>query len=287
MESQATVETACPERSEGDKNLLYLYCLFKGPASLASQKGIDGVNSIFVLCYQDLCALVSQVPTHAYNEQTLNRQIEDLEWLIPKANRHEEIVRYVMGVHPVIPVKFGTLYASRERVLDVLCNGYDEFDAFLDFIRDKEEWGIKVYTDEGADKTVGREGGLAPTNLLIEQLDKEIAAAPLGKAYLLQKKRENLIRQQSTGILNHLSNQLYQQMLSYAVEGRRNKLLSKQATGKAVDMLLNAAFLLNKREVETFKEKLEALAATAEYDAFSFEMSGPWPCYNFCPEFHI
>lgn len=281
MESQATVET--------DKNLLYLYCLFKGPASLSSQKGIDGVNTIFVLCYQDLCALVSRVPTHAYNEQTLNRQIEDLEWLIPQANRHEEIVRYAMGFHPVIPVKFGTLYASRERVLDVLRNGYDEFDAFLDFIRDKEEWGIKVYTDEGVDKktTVGREGGLAPTNVLIEQLDKEIASAPLGKAYLLQKKRENLIRQQSTGVLNNLSNQLYQQMLSYAVEGRRNKLLSKQATGKAVDMLLNATFLLPTREVETFKEKVEALAATSEYDALSFEISGPWPCYNFCPEFHI
>jgi hypothetical protein len=275
-------------------NPLYLYCLFKGPPSLSPQKGIDGVNATFTLSRKDLCqsgsrasafqicALVSEVPASEYNEQTLNCRLEDLQWLIPRASCHEGIVRYAAAFHPVIPVRFGTIYTSRESVREMLSRGLNEFGAFLDYISDKQEWGIKVYTDEDTARKA-----VETTDELLEQLDKQIAAASPGKAHLLQKKRASLIRQQSLSLLNHLSESIYQELLLWAVEGRRNKLLSKSATGKADEMLLNAVFLLNTQEVKTFKEKVDAIATSHERDALSFELSGPWPCYNFCPEFQI
>jgi hypothetical protein len=260
---------------------IYLYCFFKGPSSLSPQKGIDGANDTIVLAYKELCALVSPVPSDEYNEETLNRRISDLEWLAPKVKRHEEIVRYAMGSHPVIPVRFGTIYATEERLLQVLRGGYDEFSSHLDFITGKEEWGIKVYAEEGA----GRKMAEASSEV-IGQLDERISsAASSGQAYLLRKKRENLIREQSIDLLSVLSDTIFQQLSSRCIYARRNKLLSKDATGIQAEMILNAAFLLDQLDVEAFKEEVDALAATYEGDALYFEISGPWPCYSFCPEF--
>jgi len=76
-------------------------------------------------------------------------------------------------------------------------------------------------------------------------------------------------------------------MLSWSIEGQRNKVLGKNSTGKKSNMMLNAAFLLNKLDVRAFKEKVDALAANYKSDRLSFEISGPWPCYNFCPDFDM
>jgi hypothetical protein len=262
---------------------LYLYCFFKGPFSLSPRKGIGDANATAVLCYGDLCALVSRVPIDEYNEEALEQQMRDLEWLAPRVRRHEEIIRYAMKIHPVIPVRFGTIYASDERVLEILREGHDQFCSHFDFISDKEEWGVKVYAEEYAGRRT-----IESSSKLIAELDEQISAAEsMGQSYLLKKKRGNAIRQQSIDFLNDLSSRLYQQILSWSVEGRRNKVLSKQATGKGGDMILNAAFLLNTKDVEDFKKRIDALAAGYSSDAFSFEISGPWPCYSFCPEFNL
>lgn len=272
MENRTTIETG--------KNI-YLYCFFKGPSFLIPQEGIDGINATMVFFYRDLCALVSPVAIDEYNEQTLNRQIEDLGWIVPKVKRHDDIVRYVMEFHhPVIPVRFGTIYTSNERLLGVMRNGYDELCSCLDFLDGKEEWGVKVYAKEGAGGKV-----MEDFSKPIRQLDREISSATPGQAYLLRKKRAELVRQQSDSVFDNIAREIYQLLLSWSIKGRRNKLLSKRATGKESEMILNAAFLINKLDVAVFKEKIDLLADSYERDAFSFGISGPWPCYNFCPEF--
>lgn len=262
---------------QNPESYIYLYCFFKGPSSLLPQRGIDRINTTFVLSYKDLCALVSPVGINEYNEQALSRLVENLQWLAPIAKRHEEIIRYVMGFHPVIPIKLGTIYVNSERLMEILRGSHDKLCSYLDFVNDKEEWGIKVY----AGKDAGRkkiEGSIE----LIGQLDAKITSVTPGQAYLLKKKRGNLIHQHSIDFLNHIAGIIYQQILPWAVEGRRNKILSKQATGKESNMILNAAFLFNKLDVEAFKEQINDLAAGYIDDGLSFEINGPWPCYNFC-----
>jgi hypothetical protein len=264
-------------------NNLYLYCFFKGSSSLSPRKGIDNANDTTVLCYENLCALVSPVPIDEYNEEALEHRLVDLEWLTPRVKRHEEIIRYAQRVHPVIPVRFGTIYASDERILAVLREGYDRFCSYLDFISGKEEWGVKAYAKEYA----GRRA-IEATSELIDELDERISSAGSGgQVYLLKKKRENIIHQQSVDFLNNLSNKIHQQILSWSVEGRKNKVLSRRATGKDGDMILNAAFLLDTKDVEDFKERIDTLAAEYSADNLFFEISGPWPCYSFCPDFNF
>lgn len=256
---------------------LYLYCFFAGPPAVAPEQGLEGTHPTGVLSYRDVCALVSCVPLPEYNEQTLNRRLADLPWLTARVKRHEEIVRAVRGLHPVIPVKFGTIYLSAARVLEALQRHYQEFRAFLTFIRDKEEWGMKVFANGEPEHT------LPDASALTCELDRKLATATPGEAYFLRKKRHNLLRQHVLQRLDALSHQIYQQVLSWCVEGRRNTLLSQRATGQAGEMILNAAFLLAQPEVGAFKHQLDALAAGYAGAGLAFELSGPWPPYNFCP----
>ncbi len=276
-----TRKAAC-ETQNGESHT-YLYCFFKGPSSLSPQKGIDGANTTCALSHEDLCALISPVPADEYNEEALNHRLQDLGWLTPKVRHHEEMIRYAMGFHTVIPVRFGTIYTSAERVLGILRNGYDEFCSHLDFISGKEEWGIKIYAQEDAGRRT-----LEASSDAIGQLDEIISSATsAGQAYLLKKKRENLIREQSIDFLGILSDRIFQQLLSQCMYARKNRLLNKDATGIEGDMILNAVFLLDRSDVEAFRKEVEALAASYQSDGLYFEMSGPWPCYNFTPDFDL
>lgn len=265
-----------PTAVESD-TVLYLYCLFAGPPAVAPEQGLEGTQSTFVISYREVCALVSRVPLQEYNEQTLNRQLEDLRWLTARVKRHEEIVRAVRGLHPVIPVKFGTIYLSAARVSQALQRHYQEFRAFLTFIRDKEEWGVKVFASGAPEHT------LPDASELTRELDRKLATATPGEAYFLRKKRQSLLRQHVLHRLDDLSQQIYRQVLSWCLEGRRNTLLSQRATGRAGEMILNAAFLLAQPEVESFKHEMDGLAARYAGSGLAFEISGPWPPYNFCP----
>ena len=269
MESPAAV---------GSDTGLYLYCFFAGPPAVAPEQGIEGAHPTFVLAYRDLCALVSHVPLQEYNEPTLHRRLEDLPWLTARVKRHEEIVRAVMGLHPVLPVKFGTIYLSAARVLQALQSHYQECRAFLTCIRDKEECGVKVYASGGPEHT------LPGASELTRELDRRLATATPGEAYFLRKKRHSLLRQHVLQRRADLSHQLYQQALSWCREGRRNPVLSQRATGQAGEMILNAAFLVAQPEVERFKHQLDDLAARYEGEGLSVALSGPWPPYNFCPD---
>ncbi len=277
-------------------NNLYLYCFFSKSRTCrrlvqdeisngntlnkpaACSTGIDGINDTIVLSHNDLCALVSPVSSDEYSEESLEQHIQDLEWLTPKVKIHENIIRSIMEGHSVLPMRFGIIYTSVEGILNVLKANYDGLSSFFDYIADKEEWGIKVYADELA----GVEA-IANSYEAIKQLDKQIASVPQGQAYLLKKKRESLIRQYRGGYLRKLSDELYEQMSGWTVDGRKNKVLSNKATGRDADMILNAAFLINENEIDSFKDRLNDLASSYQ-DGILFEISGPWPCYNFCPE---
>jgi hypothetical protein len=229
-----------------------------------------------VLSYRDVCALVSHVSLHEYNEQTLHQRLADLAWLTARVMRHEAIVRAVRGFHPVIPVKFGTLYLSTTRVLEALQRHYQELRAFLTFIQDKEEWGVKVFASGEPEHT------LPDASALTRELDGKLATATPGEAYFLRKKRASLLRQHVLSHLDALSHEIYHQVLAGCLDGRRNTLRSQRATGKAAEMILNAAFLLAQSQVGAFRHHLDALAARYACYGLTCEISGPWPPYNFC-----
>ena len=273
-----------PARREEERelSLYYVYCfsLATEPFSL-QEKGIEGENNVFPLSYHDLSALVSCVPLAIYSEKALDENLKDLEWLTPRVKRHEQIIEAAMQCGPVIPVRFCTLYRSRARILEVLRNQYEPFRAFLDFVQDKEEWGVKIYmAEEAGEKLVQK------TNPVLCALDDRLSSASAGESYFLRKRREKILREEVERGIEALTEEIYVQLSSQSVADQRNRLLDRRATGRDEEMVFNAAFLVDKEKVGEFVEGLDRLAAGYESQGLFFELSGPWPPYNFCPQVH-
>mgnify|MGYP005843642233 CR=1 FL=1 len=274
--AKKSMETHARRRDGG----LYLYCLsLKGAIPLSDKNGIDGKNPLFLLSYRSLRALVSHVSFEDYNEEALKGYMGDLNWLAPRVRRHQEIIAYAMDFQPVIPARFCTIYRGAERVRELMRTHYQNLLSFLNFIRDKEEWGVKVYAEESLLRKA-----VESSSQPLRALDEKISSALPGEGYFLKKKREEVVRQEIARLLDELSDEVYQEALSLSVEGKRNRLLSKEATGKEQEMLLNGAFLIKKKDAGPFKDKLNALMERHRDCGLILEVSGPWPPYNFCPQ---
>ncbi|MBI5149706.1 MAG: GvpL/GvpF family gas vesicle protein, partial [Candidatus Omnitrophica bacterium] len=153
-----------------------------------------------------------------------------------------------------------------------------EFKNILRKLKDKEEWGVKIYCDlEKLKEVIIREDGE------ILDIDKEIigSTAP-GKAYLLKKKKEELLNIAVNKKLNEYGEMSFDRLRERSREARINKLLPREATERNDEMILNSAFLINKDNVEDFLNIVEDLRAKYTDQGLFFDCTGPWPPYNFC-----
>lgn len=276
------MDNSTRRKAERDLFLYYLYGFSRATEPFPLQeKGLEGENNVFSLSYHDLSAVVSCVPLAVYSEQALNENLKDLAWLTPRVQRHEQIIEAAMRGGPVIPVRFCTLYKSRARILEVLRNQYEPFQTFLNFVQDKEEWGVKIYMAAEAGEKLARKASPA-----LQALDDRISAASTGESYFLRKRREKILREEVESNIEALTEEFYAQLSSWSVASRRNRVLDRRATGRAEEMIGNAAFLLAKATVGEFVEGLDRLAAHYKRQGVFFALSGPWPPYNFCPRIH-
>jgi hypothetical protein len=63
----------------------------------------------------------------------------------------------------------------------------------------------------------------------------------------------------------------------------QRRILSRELSGAATEMVLNWAFLLPRMAVADFRRRVERANAQPQLKGLTFEVSGPWPPYSFCP----
>lgn len=257
------------------KSCLYLYGVFRaGPSELSGVRGIEGECDLSMVSFRQLAAAVSLVPLSVYNEASLARQVEKLEWIAPRAARHQEVVQQLMRSRAVIPLKFGALCLSRARVREILRANYKQWLSLLDFLTGREEWAVKVYVDQ--DRL-----GQAMERKSPAALEQRIPSLSPGEAYFLEKKKRRVVSEQKEQFLMELADAIYEELRSAAVDGRRNRLFDASPSG-AQAMILNAAFLVESQKVEAFKAKSEQVEAHYQAWGLSLALSGPWAAYHFC-----
>ena len=282
---------------ERERKGIYLYCIFSGREyALPLEKGIDNANTIFSIKYGDIEALASYVPLNEYDEESLEKHLQDVGWVAPRAQAHERIIESVMRFCAVIPITFCTIFKDESKVSETLKQNFEKFKSLLTYLEDKQEWGIKVYVDSNkkgevefgetpARRPVWTPGrAVEESSVEIKELDEKLSVASEGAAYFLKKKRDDMFKENEEKILHGLAEKIYEKLQSWSVESRRNKLLGRQSTGRNDDMILSVALLLTKSDVEAARSKIDKLAAAYSSKGFIFALSGPWPPYNFCAE---
>jgi hypothetical protein len=245
-----------PDASRRRTTGKYVYCIIRSADPLAY--GPIGLGTepadVYTIGRGDLAAVVSDAP------------LEVLDPTRDNVLAHQRVNETVMKQHTVLPMSFGTVFKTHDDVVELLRSASDAFTDVLDKMAAKLEFGLKVVWDRDA---IVRE---------IEEEDEDIRRV---KAELLAHKGSTYFARMQYGRLVDAALQaksdrcvadIFAALRDSSVAARSNKVIGDR-------MILNAAFLVNRRDAREFDRAVKVLGA--RYEKLTFKYTGPWPPYNF------
>ena len=219
-----------------------------------------------------LTALVSDVDLAEFGEEALTRNLEDLGWLEQVARAHHHVIESASRLLPVLPVSLATVYASEPSMTLAFAERRQDFTEALAMVRDRVEWGVKVYaqperTESG--RTEPRQDDEAGTG----------TGPGSGLAYLKRRREQLNASQDSRRDTAAAARAVHSALAGQAIRARIHPPQSPRLSGADIPMLLNAAYLLGRAEDTVFHD---AVAAAADaHPELRIELTGPWPPYSF------
>lgn len=216
----------------------------------------DGENRVYSVRYGDLAAVVSDTPLRLYDPTRENLMA------------HELVNETVMKEHTVIPMSFGTIFRTEDDIVELLRATEKAFRDVLAKIRDKIELGLKVLWDR--ERVVEQ---IEEQNSEVSGLKTEITESSKGSTYFARMQLGRLIENALEEKANEYITDLYETLRPVAVASRSNKLIGE-------NMILNAAFLVDRDREEEFDEAVRSISLKYK-GLLSFQYTGPWPPYNF------
>ncbi len=252
---QSPVEDDLASTEEEGK---YVYCIIKTEDDHDfGSIGIGGeANRVYTVHHKDLAAVVSDTPIRIYDPTREN------------VLAHELVNETVMREYTVIPMSFGTIFRTRDDIVELLKSTYRAFDDVLDKMRDKIEFGLKVLWDR--DKVVAR---LEQEDEEIHRLKQEITSNEQSSTYFARMQLGRLVESGLEEAANTYVMDIHQSLKPYAIASRSNKPIGDR-------MILNAAYLVERSREQEFDEVVKSLSRKYE-EELSFKYTGPWPPYNF------
>lgn len=274
-----------PLASETDSSEtgVYLYCLAR-PECLASnffspsEQQMAGVDVQFPVTAMHLdkiglVAVISQVILSDFSDSNL----QDLNWLGPRARTHESVVQEVMQLSPVLPVKFGTIYRSNSGLADFINHNGAVILQALHQVHGKAEWSVKAYIDEARVRVFVTE-----TNPEIQQLTARLSVSP-GLRYMQQKQVDLRVETALGGWASEVAGKIEEILAPNAVGISTLKLHSSAMSGRPERMIYIGGFLLDNSNIDSFENCIQQFQSRYESSGLILELRGPWPPYHFCP----
>jgi hypothetical protein len=245
-----TVSTNRTERGR------YVYCIIRASSPLKfGAIGMDEEwSDVYTINYKDMAAVVSDVPMTPLDSTREN------------VLAHERVNETVMRDHTVIPMSFGTIFKTREDIVELLRSAYEAFADVLNKMQDKLEFGLKVLWDR--DEIVK---AIEQEDEDIHRLKDEISSQK-GSTYFARMQYGRLI----DGALQLRSEryvaEFLQRLRDVSVASRVNRAIGDK-------MIMNAAFLVQRDQEQAFDRRIKEIASS--FDKLTFKYTGPWPPYNF------
>lgn len=234
----------------------YVYCIIDhADRKSFGMIGIGERYEVYTIPCRDVSAVVSNSPMIVYEPNEEN------------VLAHMNVIQKVMQEHPVLPLKFGTVFRSDKDLKVCLETIYVRTKEELSRLKGMVEVGVKVlWHPDVAIKEVRK------NNDRVKDLEREIADATAGRVYLLKVKLDGMVKTELNKIAEHYSSTIFKDLKKYALD-------SKQC-GLVGHMIMNGAFLIWKDGTE-FKEVVNGIKKKYEPKGLETIYSGPWPAFNF------
>jgi hypothetical protein len=234
----------------------YVYCIIEasdqlrfGPIGIGAEP-----SDVYTVHYRNLAAVVSEAP------------LEVLDSTRENVLAHERVNETVMREHTVIPMSFGTIFKTREDIVELLRSAAEAFGDVLNKMQNKLEFGLKVLWDrdqairelEHDDEDIGR-------------LKKEISGQK-GPTYFARMQYGRLVDAALQARSERYVSEILDELRDVSVASRINKPIGDK-------MIMNAAFLISRDREAAFDAQVKRIAG--RFDRLTFKYTGPWPPYNF------
>jgi len=234
----------------------YVYCVIEAPEPL--RFGPIGIGAdpsdVYTVHFKTLAAVVSDAP------------LEVLDSTRENVLAHERVNETVMREHTVIPMSFGTIFKTREDIVELLRSAAEAFGDVLNKMQNKLEFGLKVLWDR--DQAI-REVEAEDED--ISRLKKEISGQK-GPTYFARMQYGRLVDAALQSRSERYVGAILDELRDVSVASRINKPIGDK-------MIMNAAFLISRDREAAFDSKVKTIAS--RFDKLTFKYTGPWPPYNF------
>ncbi len=240
-----------------------------------SNSGMDeplrelGEASVYNIPYRDIAVTVSEL-----NEEI--KEITDTGIL-----EHERIVERLMEGFTVLPMRFLTVFNTKEELLSMAEFYYEDFKDNLARLHNKVEFGMKVIWPADTikqriidvyHKTKHNPEGIGLPNPLKEGPNVSVSTESPAKTFVKEKFEKHIIEKEFQEEANRCIAVVDDYFNKIACEKKLKRLQTE-------NLLLNASYLVDKQRQNEFRQAFEQLKNAPSDLKFLF--SGPWPCYNF------
>ena len=234
----------------------YVYCIIRATRPL--EFGAIGIGAepaaVQTVNHEGIAAVFSDTPVESFDATREN------------VLAHERVNEAVMRQHTVIPMSFGTVFKTRDDIVELLRGAHAAFSDVLSKMEDKLEFGLKVLWDRDVIiQEIERE------DEDIQRLKKEISSQK-GSTYFARMQYGRLVDAALQARSERRVADIFEQLRHVSVASRANKPIGDK-------MIMNAAFLVARSQEGAFDAKVKKVGS--QYENMTFKYTGPWPPYNF------
>lgn len=255
-------------------DVVYLYGFVPAdaPAPPATLVGLED-RPVSTSVLDDCRAVISHLPAATYEPALLDARLRDLTWVAQRGLSHERVVAWFVDHAHIIPAPLFTLYSGMDALRAAAAARMDEVTAQLHRFRGLREWDFKAAYD-AAVLTVHA----AELSDEVRAFDGQIAAAPPGRRYLLEKKRAGVV----SAVLEEMARRQADTVFEALAAGARDvRTLPLPRTDQALPVVLHAALLLPESGESGAAALVRQRAEELRSLGISIDWSGPWAPYRF------
>src|SRR5262249_1085491 len=158
----------------------------------------------------------------------------------------------------------GTVFKTREDIVELLRSAYDAFADVLTKMKDKVEFGLKVLWDR--DQVIRQ---IEREDEDIRRLKNEISTQK-GSTYFARMQFGRMINRALQSRSERYVAEISDGLRAVAVASRWNKPIGDK-------MIMNAAFLVLRDRENSFEARVKEIGA--RFDKLTLKYNGPWPPY--------
>jgi hypothetical protein len=277
MLEQAESETRANHDIDGtgDADLVYVYGV--GDFTHGYEGGMPGIvpqSEVTRLERNGLVAFISAVPPGEFGESTLPENLNDIDWLRDRATSHQTVLSDLGEHGPIVPMRFCTLYASEERVEELLETRQEILHRALESVRDRSEWGVKVICDLDA-LFADRLENFPPATQETSHGSGE------GTRYLVNRKLQEDSQNRAAAYASQIAERLHETLEHLSVASTELPPQSQELRGDDSYMPFNASYLVANERRDDFLNAVRAFHEVHSGGGLSIEATGPWAPFTF------